>query len=118
MKLICLDGKKYGNLTVVKRHEINNKYNKPRWLCKCDCGNTTIVDGDKLKNGNTKSCGCLKLQAAINNGKKSKHGMKGTRIYEIWHGIKARCYNPNNKDFKNYVQKCTCNELEVVIFPL
>lgn len=102
MKLISLVGQKYGKLTVLARHECNTKSNKPLWVCKCECGNISIVDGSRLKSGNTKSCGCLMLQVAKENGKKCKHGMKGSRIYEIWHGIKARCYNPNNKDFKNY----------------
>ena len=29
------------------------------WLCKCDCGNEHIVRGKELRNGDTKSCGCL-----------------------------------------------------------
>ena len=30
-----------------------------RWVCQCECGNTTTVVTSKLKNGLTKSCGCL-----------------------------------------------------------
>lgn len=30
------------------------------WLCQCECGNTTIVQGGNLRSGNTKSCGCIK----------------------------------------------------------
>ena len=30
------------------------------WLCECDCGNTCIVEGNSLRTGNTKSCGCVK----------------------------------------------------------
>ena len=29
------------------------------WECQCDCGNIVYVNGTSLKNGNTKSCGCL-----------------------------------------------------------
>lgn len=31
-----------------------------------------------------------------------KHGMDGTRLYKCWIGLKARCNNPNDKDYKNY----------------
>jgi hypothetical protein len=31
-----------------------------------------------------------------------KHGMKHTRIYEIWCGIKKRCYNKKCKSYPNY----------------
>lgn len=30
------------------------------------------------------------------------HGGVGTRLYEIWCGMKKRCQNPNDKRFKNY----------------
>ena len=58
-----LTGKKFGMLTVLYRD--GYKYSKsghPRitWMCQCDCGNTIIVNGGDLTNGDTKSCGCLK----------------------------------------------------------
>ena len=31
-------------------------------MCKCDCGNETIVVGGRLNYGTTKSCGCLKRE--------------------------------------------------------
>lgn len=31
-----------------------------------------------------------------------KHGLKYTRIYSIWCGIKTRCLNKNSKDYKKY----------------
>lgn len=34
--------------------------------------------------------------------KMEKHGMTGTRIHNIWRGMRSRCYNPNVKCFKNY----------------
>lgn len=59
MRLIDLTGNRYGSLVVIKRdteHRVKNK--RTFWLCKCDCGNNTVVDGQKLKAGTTKSCGC------------------------------------------------------------
>jgi len=52
-------GNRYGKLVVLERAE-NNKYGDAQWLCQCDCGNQTIVKGVSLRNGHTKSCGCLK----------------------------------------------------------
>jgi hypothetical protein len=31
------------------------------WLCECDCGNETIVNGSALTSGATKSCRCLQV---------------------------------------------------------
>lgn len=36
-----------------------NKNGRTAWICKCDCGNELIVTTHSLRNGNTKSCGCL-----------------------------------------------------------
>lgn len=30
------------------------------------------------------------------------HGKANTRTFNIWRGIKARCLNPNTKDWKHY----------------
>lgn len=55
-----LTGQTFGLLTVIKRGP-NNKFNKPQYWCKCDCGNPELVlkSGNDLKQGNVKSCGCL-----------------------------------------------------------
>ena len=55
-----LTGKKFGMLTVIKRGE-NNKHNKPRYWCKCDCGNPELVlkNGNDLSTGSVISCGCF-----------------------------------------------------------
>lgn len=36
-----------------------------RWLCRCDCGNTSIVAGVDLRSGSTKSCGCLRKASRV-----------------------------------------------------
>lgn len=55
-----LIGKRFGYLIVLSYAGDNyiGSDNNSRWVCKCDCGNTTIVGGNKLKSGHTKSCGC------------------------------------------------------------
>lgn len=51
-----LTGKRFGRLIAIK--SINTSGHS-RWLCKCDCGKKTIVDGSSLTRGGSKSCGCL-----------------------------------------------------------
>ena len=33
---------------------------------------------------------------------KEKHGLSKTKAYKTFHGMKQRCYNPNNPEYKNY----------------
>jgi hypothetical protein len=62
-KLIELTGQTFGRLTVIKRVE-NSNAGQPRWMCSCECGTETIVFGQNLRNGTTKSCGCLISETA------------------------------------------------------
>lgn len=66
------------------------------WLCKCDCGKTTVVTGDNLRSGHTKSCGCLQIE------KNRTHGMTKTHTYKAWKDMKARCYNSSGLHYRNY----------------
>ena len=104
MKALDLTGQRFGRLTAIEK--VGKQGGHIMWLCQCECGNTTIVQGTVLKNGRTKSCGCLwdEAIASFNHSErrkettrkaKSKHGMKGTRLYRIWQGMKSRCGNPN-----------------------
>lgn len=52
-------GKVYGRLTVVGRSP-NSLNGHATWRCSCECGNSTEVKGFKLRQGATKSCGCLR----------------------------------------------------------
>lgn len=40
------------------------------------------------------------------------HGMKKSKIYRVWSSMKERCYNKNNKRYKNYGGRCisVCDE--------
>lgn len=57
-KFIDLTGQRFGRLTVIERVQ-NTKTGQTRWLCRCTCGCETTVNGHELRNGDTKSCGCL-----------------------------------------------------------
>lgn len=62
-KVIDLTGQKFNRLTVIDRAP-NTKDGRAQWNCICDCGEKTIVLGKSLRNGNTKSCGCLSKEKA------------------------------------------------------
>lgn len=62
-------GKRYGRLLVIERHDPakHGPYylttQNALWVCRCDCGETTVVMGCNLRRGLVKSCGCLRREA-------------------------------------------------------
>lgn len=79
-----LIGNKYGRLTVVER--VNNK-GASRFKCVCDCGNTIVTNGQSLKDGHTKSCGCLNREKAsehCRNIAKKQAEKKNNRIVQCY----------------------------------
>jgi hypothetical protein len=93
-----LTGKKFNMLLVVCKHGHIGK--KVSWKCVCDCGAESIVVTNSLTSGNTKSCGCLNIKRAKELN--LSHGMCKTRFYQIWCGLKNRCYKPNNVHYHLY----------------
>lgn len=63
-----LTGMTFGQLTVLELAP-ERKYNKVTWLCQCSCGKTVSVVGNALSTGNTKSCGCAKVNRMIDYNK-------------------------------------------------
>lgn len=107
MRLHNLQGQVFGRLIVIERQPSTDK--RTRWRCRCECGVETIVLGELLKSGRTKSCGCLRRDLGVALGSASRrHGESSnsksppSSEYRSWGSMISRCYNPNHRDFKNY----------------
>lgn len=98
---IDISGNKYGRLTVLK--EVDSINGRPRWLCKCDCGNDKIVYGAYLKSGQVKSCGCL-LDETRHLPKRITHGETNTKLYQKYRGMLGRC-SPLYHGAEHYYEK-------------
>ena len=97
---INMIGKRFGHLTVIEE-STTRKCAAVCWICKCDCGNITVpIKGSALRDGTTKSCGCLGPKVTIKRN--HKHGMHGSRIYIVWDNMIQRCTNPNRPNYNNY----------------
>jgi len=65
---VPLAGNRFGSLVVLRTARV--KYGKhKRYECQCDCGRKVIVQGNHLRSGNTKSCGCK--PRGVKNGTKA-----------------------------------------------
>lgn len=102
-KLRNLTGERFGRLGVIERAE---NYVRPSgrktimWRCRCDCGNEIIVSGNHLKQGMTKSCGCIVRENAKVLTK--THGMTKSRLYAVWSSMRERCANPKHISYERY----------------
>lgn len=99
MKMIDMTGQKRGRLTVVERVD-NNSQGQTQWRCICECGNECITTGVYLRNGHTKSCGCL--CADMLRDLRTTHGESTSRIYRIWRDILRRCEDPRRRGYADY----------------
>lgn len=97
-------GKRYGKLLVIKTsYSKNGLY----WLCRCDCGNETIVKGTNLRYGTTHSCGCGSIEQAKKNletsAKKRRTNIPYIRkLKDLRRNMIDRCCNKKNKRYYDY----------------
>jgi hypothetical protein len=97
-----LSGKRFGSLVAIQIDHMV-EHSGAYWLCKCDCGNETIVLGSCLNQLTTISCGCQR-ESVIASGVK-KYLVKEYRAIpeyrllkneDTGHWLKCDVYIPDN----------------------
>ena len=101
--LIDESGNRYGRLLVRERAD-NANDGEARWLCACECGNSAVVRGVMLRQGRTRSCGCLYRESrssiALSHGL-ARRGAVAPELY-VWESMRQRCLNPKNHAYHRY----------------
>lgn len=103
MKFKNIEGEFFGKFTVLRRGENRvepSGKTKVYWLCKCECGSEKEIEASSLREGTSKSCGCVKKENAKNLN--LSHGMYRSAQYKAWQKMKERCLNPNVERYPNY----------------
>lgn len=123
--LVDLTGKAFGSLTVIKRDETKRHNKQAHWVCKCECGNITVVSGRNLRTGITKTCGANIHK--IGQNMRDLTGQKFGRLTVIQRGkiVKpgvvtwlCKCDCGKHKEIKGYslraglTQSCGCYRSE------
>jgi len=93
-------------------------WGKVVWLCICDCGNLVEMPSNRLRTGNTRSCGCLRREKTAErmcgrkdcggeNNPRYKHGYGNykNRLYRIYHGMIQRCELSSCPTYRYYGEK-------------
>lgn len=97
-------GDRFSRLVVVEQLPSGHRR---RYLCRCDCGATTVAEGSKLRNGEKRSCGCLLadvLRGIARDNVTHGHtvGKRPTCTYLTWQSMVRRCTQPDNKNWPYY----------------
>ncbi len=100
---VDLIGKKFTRLTVSQYVGVN-KWKQHLWLCQCCCGKEKVIVANSLKNGDTKSCGCLQKETVIRNNTRHNHArrQRQSKIYTTWQSMIQRCTDKNCRDYILY----------------
>lgn len=106
-------GRVFGRLTV--RKLADDQGGKPhadrryfRWDCVCECGEEKLgVDGNHLRKGLVKSCGCFRREMGVKRGKDSAaaHGMTKTPTHSTWVAMIRRCDGRDKDGRKGYFER-------------
>lgn len=115
--------KRFGRLIVIdvnfdKIKEEKEKSGKTRiyYNCKCDCGKLTVAEKHALKNEQTTSCGCYKIEntSRIMTTHGATINRNTEKLYSTLCKMKNRCNNINSKDYKYYGERGikVCSEWE------
>jgi hypothetical protein len=97
-KRIELEGMRFGRLLVERQAESVGM--ATAYICLCDCGTRKTVRGVSLRKGDTTSCGCFRSEKMAE--KQHRHGYFGTREYNSWAAMIARCTDENHPGWKYY----------------
>ena len=101
-----LTRRRFGRLVVlgpIERVHYGKGSTQIKWLCECDCGTQTRVYAQCLRRGESKSCGCYKIDAA--REAQTVHGLYGTPEYVIWGNMKSRCFIKSNPNYVKYGER-------------
>lgn len=97
-------GERFGRLVVHARADnFVSRSGKayPAFQCVCDCGERTVVLGQALRIGNTKSCGCY-ARDVLSTRKTQINRATHPGEYNSWAQMRSRCHDPKANGYKNY----------------
>ena len=108
MKKLELIGEKFGKLSVIAEGE--RKAGRTNWVCRCECGGEVTVGVGSLRSGNSKSCGCSRIEHLRSMDRSSFKRKTGPRegskihhpLYATWQAMIRRCYSPSEASYRNY----------------
>lgn len=109
-----LTGMKFNHLFVIKQADdyiSKSGIHYAQWLVKCDCGTSDafVVRDNDIKNGHSKSCGCIKQRGDTVRSRKDLRGMTFGRLQVLRQADEDYVY-PNGKHESKWWVVCACGQ--------
>jgi hypothetical protein len=102
-------GAKFGRLTVLREVDPvfaknGNKIRRVQCRCSCSRDKIVVVMLHSLRQGNTKSCGCLQSERTSESliKRNTTHGLSSHPLYNVHNNMMARCYNKDNESYPGW----------------
>src|SRR3954462_7941695 len=99
-----LHGKTFGSLTVLRFARMLPPRNAILWECQCLCGAMVVRPGMDLTRmvaqGYAPSCPTCRLRRAGET--RQTHGLSKHPAFMAWCSMRARCRDPQRREWKNY----------------
>ena len=110
---VDLTGQHFNRLTVLGRDMTKpiGAGKSAYWLCQCSCGNQKSVRTDKLRNGDTQSCGCLSKEVKSKLFLQDLTGQKFGKLTVI---KRDNSKPKGNTHFAYWICKCDCGNVTSV----
>lgn len=106
-----LSGKKFNYLTVIER-DYNYPVKGVFWKCVCECGKEKTVRADRLKSGETKSCGCYSTQKLIDYNKNVAANNLTNQVFGKWKVLKRTDKRQSGSII--WLCQCECGTLKEI----
>lgn len=100
-KLVIKPGDRYARWVIVEEiKRIRGAKGVRNFICVCDCGKKRKVSLSHMRQGLSKSCGCLSVETST--AKATIHGYSFNPLYAVWRDMLRRCLNPKHARFKDW----------------
>ena len=118
-----LTGQRFGRLTALYRLD-KKRGSSYLWRCRCDCGKETDASVSTLVSGNTRSCGCIKLDSLHSRAKdiagrrfgwltalrKTEKRMQGSVVWQCRCDCGTMCEVAYNSLISGNTASCGCKK--------
>ena len=95
-------GSVFDRWTVIAPSSERTRDRGKKWVCRCICGKEKVVSAFSLRQRQSTSCGCKRLDKFNIGVRSTTHRESNTKLYRVWKNMKSRCFRPSATHYDRY----------------